>query len=201
MTLKIIVPPHPLIAHWLTILRSEVTPKPIYSTGLEQLGRWLTYEALRDWLPHREDEIQTSNGITKGTVIENRVPLIAIANLPAGIHLWHGARELLPNADLFLDCIPNNNDKNAGFLIFVDQISTGDLLLKYLENLKEQKINFNRIRIITALTSNPGLQNLGKSMPNLTIYSACIDPELNKEGCIKPGIGNPMKRINTRITT
>ena len=52
MTLHVVIPPHPLIGHWLSILRIESTPSPIYSTALEQLGKWLTYEALRDWLPH-----------------------------------------------------------------------------------------------------------------------------------------------------
>jgi len=51
MSLRVIVPPHPLISHWLTILRNPTTPEILYATGLEQLGTWLTYEALRDWIP------------------------------------------------------------------------------------------------------------------------------------------------------
>ena len=59
MTLHVVIPPHPLIGHWLSILRIESTPSPIYSTSLEQLGIWLTYEALRDWLPYSKKEIPT----------------------------------------------------------------------------------------------------------------------------------------------
>ena len=39
MSLKVIVPPHPLIKHWLSILREKNTPDILYSTGYEQLGK------------------------------------------------------------------------------------------------------------------------------------------------------------------
>ena len=37
MSLKVIVPPHPLIKHWLSILREKNTPNILYSTGYEQI--------------------------------------------------------------------------------------------------------------------------------------------------------------------
>ena len=201
MTLKIIVPPHPLIAHWLTILRAEVTPNALYATSLEQLGKWLTYEAIRDWLPYRKEEIITSNGKTEGTVIETRVPLLAVPSLPAGLQLWEGAKDILPNSILCLGGLPDQIEKTAGVILFVDQITTGKKLLSDLESLKSKGVDFSRIKIITALASNYGLKTIGEIFSDLTIYSACIDPELTEEGEISPGIGNPSKRINTRITT
>ena len=201
MTLKIIVPPHPLIAHWLTIIRASSTPDAIYSMGLEQLGKWLTYEAIREWLPHRTEEIETNNGKVRGTVIENRVPLLAVPNLPAGLQLWQGARDLLPNAKLCLGGIPNEIQSNAGIILYIDEISTGTYLLKNVETLRKQNVDSNRIKIITALASSPGLKRIGESISDLTIYSACIDEELNENEEIIPGIGNPSKRIITRITT
>tara|TARA_Y100001968_G_scaffold313156_1_gene337041 strand:- start:9274 stop:9891 length:618 start_codon:yes stop_codon:yes gene_type:complete len=201
MTLKIIVPPHPLISHWLTMLRDQSTPSPIYSTGLEQLGRWLTYEAIREWLPSRTELVQTSLSETEGRIIESRVPLLAIPNLPAGLQLWQGARDVLPNASLCLGGIPDSIENNAGIIIYHDQITNGDELLRDLKLLKEQKVESQRIKIITALASSPGLKKIGESFTDLTIYSACIDPGLTLENKISPGIGDPAKRINTRITT
>ena len=69
MSLKVIVPPHPLIKHWLSILREKNTPNILYSTGYEQLGKWLTYEALRDWLPYKKESIKTDNGEAEGVFI------------------------------------------------------------------------------------------------------------------------------------
>ena len=53
MTLRVGVPPHPLIGHWLSVVRDRQTPPAIYASATAELGRWLTYEALRDWLPQR----------------------------------------------------------------------------------------------------------------------------------------------------
>ena len=76
-TLRVVVPPHPLIAHWLTVLRHEGTPPALFRTAMEELGRWLSYEAMRDWLPHRRDVVKTPLGSAEGTVIETGVPLLA----------------------------------------------------------------------------------------------------------------------------
>ena len=49
---------------------------------MEELGRWLTYEAIRDWLPHRREEVQTLLELTEGTVIETNVPWCAPWDCP-----------------------------------------------------------------------------------------------------------------------
>ncbi len=201
MTLKIIVPPHPLIAHWLSILRTESTPNSIYVTALEELGKWLTYEAIRDWLPCRTEIIKTSLGQTEGSIIESRIPLLAIPNLPGGLQLWNGARNILPNTELSLGGkIPPQIKKNAGIILYFDEISTGDLLIKNLISLKEQNIEPQRIKIISIISSNPGLKKISELFPELTIYAACIDPEITEEGRIIPGIGVTESRINTTIS-
>ena len=105
-TLRVVVPPHPLIAHWLTMLRHAGTPPSLYRTAFEELGRWLTYEALRDWLPHRREQVQTALELTEGTVIETGVPLLAVPSLPGGLMLWEGARQVLPHAELCLGGLP-----------------------------------------------------------------------------------------------
>ncbi len=199
MTLRVVIPPHPVIAHWLSILRMDSTPPSIYSAGLEQLGKWLTYEALRDWLPIKTEKIQTSSGIAEGTLIEASVPFLGIPSLPGGLSLWQGAKELLPNAFLCLGGVPTQIEENAGIIIFADQITTGEQLYKTLSSIEKKQIDFRRVRVITALAGSTGLTKIGESFPNLTIYSACIDPEvINSEQC-SPGIGNPSIRLNTRI--
>jgi len=201
MTLRVVVPPHPLIGHWLTILRTRSTPPPLYATGLEEIGRWLTYEALREWLPHRKELVETTQSETEGVLIESTVPIIAIPLLPGGLNLWNGGRKVLPNSDLCMNAVPQNIEKNAGVIIFIDQITTGEHLKKALSPLRKQNVEPKRLRVITALASSPGLTELGNEYPELTIYTACIDPELAENGEISPGIGNPIVRLNARTTS
>ena len=89
MSLKVIVPPHPLIKHWLSILREKNTPNILYSTGFEQLGKWLTYEALRNWLPYKKEVINAENGEADGFFINNDYPIKVFAMMPEGLSLWY----------------------------------------------------------------------------------------------------------------
>jgi uracil phosphoribosyltransferase len=51
------------------------------------------------------------------------------------------------------------------------------------------------VRIICALAAAPGLKEIAEQFPQLTIYSACIDAELNSDQLIVPGIGNVTERL------
>ena len=112
MSLKVIVPPHPLIKHWLSILREKNTPNILYSTGYEQLGKWLTYEALRNWLPYKKEIVTTDNGDTDGYFINNDYPIKVLAMMPEGLSLWFGSKEVIPNSTLSLGEIPKSIESN-----------------------------------------------------------------------------------------
>ena len=198
MSLRVVVPPHPLIGHWLTMLRHCDTPPALYATGLQELGRWLTYEALRDWLPHRKERVPTTASETEGTVVEASVPLLAVPSLPCGLELWQGARSVLPDAAVCLNGIPAEIEANAGVILFVDQVTDGKAVLRQLQQLKEQGIDGRRVRLITALCASPGLKLLGEEIPDLTLHTACIDETLNEDGQVEPGIGDPLRRLNLR---
>ncbi|MGB1621667.1 MAG: uracil phosphoribosyltransferase [Synechococcus sp.] len=197
MTLRVVVPPHPLIAHWLTVLRHQHTPAPLYGTALQELGRWLTYEAIRDWLPHRPQQVTTATGEAEGSVIESTVPLLACPILPAGLELWQGARSVLPEATLCLEP-PIQVEDNAGLILFIDQISDGEREVALLQKLQQAGVDGRRLRLITALTASPGLKLIGEAIPDLTLHTACIDPELTENGLIQPGIGDPVQRLQIR---
>lgn len=201
MTLRVVVPPHPLIAHWLTMLRNATTPSPLYATGLKEIGRWLTYEALREWLPYRKEEVKTYESVVEGMVIETNVAILAIPIRQGGYELLNGAREVLPNCSYCYQGVPKCIEDHTGLIIFIDQIASGNKLLEVLSLIKEKKVESKRIRIITALASSPGLTKLGEIFPDINIYTTCIDPELTENKQIKPGIGDPTLRLNTRIGT
>ena len=198
MSLRVVVPPHPLIGHWLTMLRHRDTPPALYATALQELGRWLTYEALREWLPHRKELVPTPLAETEGTVVEAGVPLLAIPTLPAGLELWQGARSVLPDASLCLNGVPAAIEANAGVILFVDQIADGTSVLTQLRQLQEQGVDGRRLRLITALCSSPGLKLLGEEIPDLTLHTACIDETIDQDGRVQPGIGDPVRRLNLR---
>ena len=197
MSLKVIVPPHPLIKHWLSILREKNTPNILYSTGYEQLGKWLTYEALRNWLPYKKEIINTENGEADGFFINNEYPIKVFAMIPEGLSLWYGSKEIIPNSTLSLGELPKSIDSNEGVIFYSEQITTSSATLETLIKLKELGVDSNRILLITTICSNKGLNEIAKLFPNQVIYTSCIDEEDENAKSLVPGIGNPLLRLST----
>ena len=204
MSLRVVVPPHPLIGHWLTVLRDQHTPQPLYGTAMAELGRWLTYEAIRDWLPHRRVPVQTDLATTEGEVVDRTVPLLALPVLRQGLGLWSGAQTVLPAAriaplligpDAVIDGLPQSIAAGDGVLVFCDQVAGGQQMETLLDALAARGVQGPRLRLITALTASEGLKRLGERFPELTVYCACIDAEVNAAGRIVPGIGAVAERL------
>ena len=197
MSLKVIVPPHPLIKHWLSILREKDTPNILYSTGFEQLGKWLTYEALRDWLPYKQESITTHNGKAECVFIDNDYPIKVIAGIPEGLSLWYGAKEVIPNSTLCLGELPKMIESNVGVIVYSEQIKMRSNPIDTLTNLRRIGVESNRILLISSICSNKGLNEIGKIFPQQVIYTSCIDEEDDTSNSLKPGIGDPLMRLST----
>jgi uracil phosphoribosyltransferase len=210
LSLRVVVPPHPLIAHWLTILRDSATPSPLFATAMGELGRWLTYEALRDWLPHCPVTVKTPGGACEGSIVDPSVPLLAVPVLRGGLGLWDGARAVVPSARIchvgidapphgtahwYLDHLPATIGPRVGVLVWLPQLASGRTLLALLARLAEAGVEGPRLRVITTLASAPGLKTVGEAIADLTLYCACIDPDLSEAGQILPGIGDPAERL------
>jgi uracil phosphoribosyltransferase len=179
---------------------------------MAELGRWLTYEALRDWLPQREVPVQTPLAATTGRVIDAAIPLLAVPLLPAGLGLWEGARSVLPAAALApvalamgstpadqswrLDGLPPRIGERVGVVVVLPAIASGATLLAVLERLRDLGVAGARVRVVTLLAAAAGLKLLGERMPELTIYCACIDPELDSQGLVRPGFGDATTRLS-----
>lgn len=212
-SLRVVVPPHPLIGHWLTLLRDRSTPAPLFATAMAELGRWLTYEALRDWLPESPVSFDTPLARCEGRVIDPSVPLLVVPVLQAGLGLWQGAQGVLPHARIapvgleagpdgngapphwYLDRLPQRIGERVGVLVLLPILATGGTLRALLERLESLGVSGARLRVITTLAAAPGLRQLGERFPELNIYCACIDPELDAEGRVLPGCGAVSDRL------
>ena len=197
MSLKVIVPPHPLIKHWLSILREKNTPNILYSTGFEQLGKWLTYEALRNSLPYKKEVINSDSGVADGFFINNNYPIKVFAMMPEGLSLWYGSKEVIPNSTLLLGELPKSIESNEGVIFYSEQITTKSTAIKTLKKLRDLGVDSNRILLITAICTNKGLNEIAKIFPDQVIYTSCIDEEDNNTKSLVPGIGNPILRLST----
>jgi uracil phosphoribosyltransferase len=68
---------------------------------MTELGRWLTYEAVRDWLPTMDTTVQTPLASCPATFINTEIPVVVVPILRAGLSLLDGAQSLLPLSSIY----------------------------------------------------------------------------------------------------
>ncbi len=204
--LRIYVPPHPLIKHWLGIARNKLTPSVLFRTAMTELGRWLAYEATREWLPLREAMVETPMGVAPATFIDPQVPIALIPVLRAGLSLLDGIQSVIPNCatyhlglarneetlepECYLNKLPETIDPQTRIIISEPMMATGGSMMLTLQELTQRGADPSLIRIISIVVAPPALKKIGPDYPELQIYSAIVDETVNENGFIVPGLGD-----------
>lgn len=206
LQLHIYVPPHPLIKHWLAVARDASTPSVLFRSAMTELGRWLTYEAARDWLPTQDITVQSPLDFCPGTVIDPNVPVAVVPILRAGLGLLEGAQTLLPLASIYhlglvrneetleascyLNKLPEKFHPQTRVLITDPMLATGGSIMAAMAELTQRGVDPSLTRIVCVVAAPPALQKLGAVYPGLKVYTATIDEKLNDQGYIVPGLGD-----------
>lgn len=204
--LRVYVPDHPLVKHWLGVARDANTPSVLFKTAISELGRWLTYEAVRYWLPTIDTTIQTPLAQCPATLINPQVPIAVIPILRAGLALLDGAQTLLPLASIYhlglvrneetlqascyLNKLPEKFSPETRVIILEPMLATGGSIMRAMEEVTLRGADTALMRIISVVAAPSALQKLGQHYPSLTIYTAIIDEGLNSKGYIVPGLGD-----------
>ncbi|GMI96527.1 hypothetical protein HRI_003322000 [Hibiscus trionum] len=206
----VFVPPHPLIKHWVTFMRNQHTPCPIFRNAMAELGRLLMYEASRDWLPTVTGEIQSPLAIASVEFVDPREPVVIVPILRAGLALAEHASSLLPSTKtyhlgvtrneqtllptVYLNKLPDRFPAGSRVFLVDPMLATGGTIVAAINLLKERGIQNKQIKVISALAASPALQKLGEIFPGLRVYTGNIDPTVNENGFIVPGLGDAADR-------
>ncbi len=206
LQLRVYVPPHPLIKHWLGVARDASTPSVLFRSAMTELGRWLTYEAVRDWLPTEDTIVQTPLAPCPATLINPEMPLAVVPILRAGLGLLEGAQTVLPLASTYhiglvrdektlepswyLNKLPDSLNPETRILIPEPMLATGGTIMAVMSELQKRGADPALTRIISVVAAPPALQKLSVAYPSLIIYTASIDESLNSQGFVVPGLGD-----------
>lgn len=204
--LRVFVPPHPLVKHWLGVARDASTPSPLFRSAMTELGRWLTYEAVRDWLPTVEVTIETPLAQSPATFVNPQVPTMIVPILRAGLALLEGAQSVIPLASTYhvgyvrneetlesscyLNKLPPQISDQTRILITEPMLATGGTIMAMMTDLVQRGADPGMVRIVSVVTAPNALQKLADAYPALNIYAACIDEGLDEHGYIVPGLGD-----------
>ena len=197
---------HPLVQHKLTLMRRKDASTNSFRRLLNELSSLMAYEVTRD-VPMQDIEIETPLETMTSKVIDGK-KLVLVSILRAGNGILEGMLSVVPGArvghiGLYRD--PNTltaveyyfkmpSEMQDRDIIVVDpMLATGNSAVAAVERLKEMRPK--SIKFVCLLAAPEGVATLQAAHPDVPIYTAAIDRELNDHGYILPGLGDAGDRI------
>ncbi len=205
---KVVVFDHPLIKHKLTFIRDKNTGSKEFRELVTEVSMLMAYEVTRD-MELEEIEIETPVTKTMSQVISGKkVGLIPI--LRAGLGMVDGMLRIIPSArvghvGLYRDPVTLQpveyycklpQDLNDRDLIVLDpMLATGGSAATAVQFLKEKGAPGEHIKLVCLISSREGIEAVQAQHPEIDIYVAAIDEELNEDAYIVPGLGDAGDRL------
>ena len=197
---------HPLVQHKLTLMRRKDASTNTFRRLLNELSSLMAYEVTRD-MAMQDVEIETPLETMTAKVIDGK-KLVFVSILRAGNGILEGMLSVVPGArvghvGLYRDpktltaveyYFKMPKDMQERDVVIVDpMLATGNSAIAAVERLKE--LNPKSIKFVCLLTCPEGVAALQAAHPDVAIYTAAIDRQLNSHGYIVPGLGDAGDRI------
>jgi uracil phosphoribosyltransferase len=191
---------HSLVAAKMSVLRDKTTGTARFRRALEQIAILLLTEASKRW-PTLTIEIETPLAPMTGAILAR--PVVFVPILRAGLGLLEGMLRVIPEAGvghigLYRDevtlrpvnyyCRLPARLAQSHVLLLDPMLATGRSATEGATLLKAQ--GATSIQFICVVACEVGIEQLRRAHPDIPIYSAAIDPELNEFGYIVPGLGD-----------
>ena len=206
MDSRITIVDHPLVQHKLTLMRDKEQPTAYFRQLLRETALLLAYEVTRD-LPLETKRIETPIEVMNAPVLSGK-KLCFVSVLRAGNGLLEGMLDLLPSArvghvGLYRDPetleaveyyykVPQ--DIGERLVIVVDpMLATANSGIAAVDRLKQG--GARQLKFVCLLAAPEGVAAFTAAHPDVPLYTAALDRELNDHGYILPGLGDAGDRI------
>lgn len=197
---------HPLVQHKLSLLRDRATGNSLFRETLREIAMLLTYEVTKD-LDLGAKEIETPLETGSFPWLEGR-RICFVSILRAGNGLLEGMLDLVPDArvghiGLYRDHatlkpvqyylkLPEAVSERD--VILVDpMLATGNSAVAAVDRIKEA--GARRLKFMCLLAAPEGVLAFEKRHPDVPVFTAAVDRQLNEKGYILPGLGDAGDRI------
>lgn len=192
---------HPLVQHKITLMRRKDASTNSFRRLVREVSAMMAYEVLRD-IALDEIEVETPMEATTGNVIDGK-KLVFVSVLRAGTGILDGMLEVVPSArvghiGLYRDpktlvaveyYFKMPGDLRERDVVVVDPLlATGNSAVAAVDRLKECQPK--SIKFVCLLTCPEGIAAMAEAHPEVPIYTAAVDRELDERGYILPGLGD-----------
>ncbi len=197
---------HPLIKHKLHVLRDKRTPVKDFRDLVGEIAMLMAYEVTKD-LPTEPVELDTPlEHMTGEKVAGKKLALVPV--LRAGLGMVDGILHLVPAArvghiGLYRDHetlqpvdyyykVPSAREQRDFFLLD-PMLATGGSAAAACSTLR--KSGARSIRLLCIVAAPEGVQKMFEEHPDVPVYAAALDRQLNENGYILPGLGDAGDRL------
>jgi uracil phosphoribosyltransferase len=194
---------HPLAKHYLTKLRDKGTLPEEFRAAARRLCYFLVLEATSQ-LPLKEMEVETPLEATTG---HETSKVVAIAVLRAGLGLLDAVVDLIPYVKVGFAGVQRNEEtaepmeyyfkppdlENATVLVLEPMLATGGSLSWAVTKAKES--GATDVKALCVVAAPEGVARMEQDHPDVDIYCAALDRELNDHYYIEPGLGDMGDRL------
>lgn len=198
---------HPLVQHKIGLMREAGITSKDFRELASEIGNLLTYEATRD-LPTEDALINDWNNqpLSVKRIKGKKITIVPI--LRAGLGMLDGVMKLIPNAKVSVVGLYRDEqtlepvayfdkvvkDVGARTALIVDpMLATGGTLNATVDLLKQK--GCCRIIGLFLVAAPEGIAVVTAKHPDVEIYVAAVDRELNEQGYILPGLGDAGDKI------
>ena len=196
---------HPVLADRLSVLRDRETPHGIFRQALFEAAAIMAVEVARD-LPVREVEIATPLESTRGARLREEVAVVPV--LRAGLGMVEGFLRLLPDARVgHLGIYRDEEDHvpihyyerlppglpDARVYVLDPMLATGGSAVEALHQLK--RAGATHLELVCLVAAPVGVAAVETEHPEVPIWTAAVDRELDENAYIRPGLGDAGDRV------
>ena len=203
---NLVVVDHPLLRHKMTLLRDVSTSKKTFKELVDEMAMLMAYEVTAD-IPTTDCEVETPLERTTGERVDGE-HLTLIPILRAGLGMVEGVLRLMPTmrvghiglqreretlkpVDYYFKIPPDPEDRN--FIVTDPMLATGGSASAAVTFLKNS--GAKQIRLMCIVAAPEGVQKMLDDHPDVKVYTAVLDRELNGHGYILPGLGDAGDRL------
>lgn len=203
---NLVVLDHPLIQHKLTVLRDQRTSKKKFKELVDEIAMLMAFEVTKD-LPLEQVEIDTPLERSLQWRLKGK-KMTVVPILRAGLGMVDGVVRLMPSArvghiGLYRDHdtlqpvdyyfkIPGGAEERE-FVVVDPMLATGGSASAAVTFLKER--GARAVRFMCLVAAPEGVRRMLEDHPDVTVYAAALDRELDENGYIRPGLGDAGDRL------
>jgi uracil phosphoribosyltransferase len=197
---------HPLIQHKVSVLRKKDTSKKKFKELVDELAMLMAYEVTKD-LPLAPAEIETPLETTTQNVLSGK-KLTVVPILRAGLGMVEGVVRLMPGVRVGHIGLYRDHDtlqpvdyyfkipaeaEERDFVLLDPMLATGGSASAAVASLKRH--GAKRVRMLCLVAAPEGVQRMLADHPDVHVFTAALDRELNEQGYILPGLGDAGDRL------